>query len=161
GDRRAAARALGMREQELEQVESIAAALVRAAEAGHPFVLLSPASLEAALAARPSSSGDLLRETFDVFEDGVCLLARNGALKVANSIGEGLFDSVLKQDLQDVASEAARRGVTADRSLALDGRAYAARAYPLSERGVVLYIRDATDEREREIGRLQAEKMAS
>ena len=35
------------------------------------------------------------------------------------------------------------------------------RAYPLSERGVVLYIRDATDEREREIGRLQSEKLAS
>jgi signal transduction histidine kinase len=161
GDRRVAARALGVREAELESVESIAAALVRAAEAGHPFVLVSPASLEAAMAARPSSSGDLLRETFDVFEDGVCLLARNGALKVANAIGERLFDSTLKSDLQDVASEATRRSATADRSLTLDGRAYAARAYPLSERGVVLYIRDATDEREREIGRLQAEKMAS
>ena len=161
GDRRAAARALGIREQELEQVESIAAALVRAAEAGHPFVLVSPASLEASLASRPSSSGDLLRETFDVFEDGVCLLARNGSLKVANAIGERLFDSSLKRELQDVASEATRRAATADRSLTLDGRAFAARAYPLSERGVVLYIRDATDEREREIGRLQSEKMAS
>ena len=161
GDRRAAARALGIREQELEQVESIAAALVRAAEAGHPFVLVSPASLEASLATRPSSSGDLLRETFDVFEDGVCLLARNGALKVANAIGERLFGSALKQELQDVAAEAARRSAIADRSLTLDGRAFAARAYPLSERGVVLYIRDATDEREREIGRLQSEKMAS
>jgi len=161
GDRRGAARALGIREQELEQVESIAAALVRAAEAGHPFVLVSPANLEAALAARPSSSGDLLRETFDVFEDGVCLLARNGALKVANAIGERLFGSALKQELQDVASEATRRNAIADRSLTLNGRAFAARAYPLSERGVVLYIRDATDEREREIGRLQSEKMAS
>jgi len=161
GDRRLAAKALGIREQELEQVESIAAALVRAAEAGHPFVLVSPASLEASLASRPSSSGDLLRETFDVFEDGVCLLARNGALKVANAIGERLFGSALKQELQDVASEATRRSATADRSLTLDGRAFAARAYPLSERGVVLYIRDATDEREREIGRLQSEKMAS
>jgi signal transduction histidine kinase len=160
-DRRNAARALGIREQELEQVESIAAALVRAAEAGHAFVLVSPASLEASLAARPSSSGDLLRETFDVFEDGVCLLARNGGLKVANAMGERLFDSPLKAELQGVAGEATRRGVTADRSLTLDGRAYAARAYPLSERGVVLYIRDATDEREREIGRLQSEKLAS
>ena len=35
------------------------------------------------------------------------------------------------------------------------------RAYPLSERGVVLYVRDATDEQEREIGRLQSEKLAS
>ena len=35
------------------------------------------------------------------------------------------------------------------------------RAYPLPGRGAVLYVRDATDEREREIGRLQAEKLAS
>jgi signal transduction histidine kinase len=161
GDRRAAARALGVREQELEQVESVAAALVRAAEAGHPFVLMSPACLEATFASRPSSSADVLRETFDVFEDGVCLLARDGSLKVANAIGERLFRSVLKSELQSVASEAARRGAIADRSLSLDGRAFVVRAYPLSERGVVLYIRDATDEREREIGRLQSEKLAS
>jgi signal transduction histidine kinase/ActR/RegA family two-component response regulator len=161
GDRRGAARALGVPEHQLEQVDSIAAALVRAAEAGHSFVLLSPASLEASLASRPSSSADVLRETFDVFEDGVCLLARDGGLKVANAIGERLFRSVLKTELQSVATEAARRGATADRSLSLDGRAFVVRAYPLSERGVVLYIRDATDEREREIGRLQAEKLAS
>jgi signal transduction histidine kinase/CheY-like chemotaxis protein len=161
GDRRNAARALGVREQDLEQVDSLAAALVRAAEAGHKFVLVTPAQLEASLVSRPSSSADLLRETFDVFEDGVCLLAKNGMLKVGNAIGERLFDSVLKVDLQGVAAEAARRGAIADRSLTLDGRAYAARAYPLSERGVVLYIRDATDEREREIGRLQSEKLAS
>ena len=161
GDRRAAARALGIRDQELEQVESVATALVRAAEAGHPFVLVSPAMLEASLGARPSSSGDLLRETFDVFEDGVCLLARNGALKVANAIGERLFRSTLQAELQSVASEASSRSATVDRSLSLEGRAFAARAYPLSERGVVLYIRDATDEREREIGRLQSEKLAS
>ena len=41
------------------------------------------------------------------------------------------------------------------------GRAFAVRAYPLPGRGAVLYVRDATDEREREIGRLQAEKLAS
>src|SRR5262245_29631595 len=161
GDRRAVARALGIREQDLEQVDSIPAALVRAAEAGHRLVLASPAQLEAALAARPSSSADLLRETFDVFEDGVCLVARNGSLKVANTIGERLFGSSLMEGLQSVASEASRRAATADRSLSLDGRSYAVRAYPLSERGVVLYIRDATDEREREIGRLQSEKLAS
>src|SRR5215471_18758419 len=122
GDRRAAARAVGIREQELEQVESVAAALVRAAEAGHGFVLVSPAQLEASLASRPSSSADLLRETFDVFEDGVCLLARNGSLKVANAIGERLYDSALKEDLQGIAGEASRRSAVADRSLTLDGR---------------------------------------
>src|SRR5262245_9117940 len=109
GDRRAAARALGVREQELESVESIASALVRAAEAGHPFVLRSPASLEASMALRPSSTADVLRETFDVFEDGVCLLARDGGLKVANAIGERLFRSVLKPELQGVASDATQR----------------------------------------------------
>jgi signal transduction histidine kinase/ActR/RegA family two-component response regulator len=161
GDRRAAARALGIREQELESVESIASALVRAAEAGHPFVLLSPASLEASFASRPSSTADVLRETFDVFEDGVCLLARDGSLKVANAIGERLFSSVLKADLQGVARDATQKRAIADRSLSLEGRAYVVRAYPLSERGVVLYVRDATDEQEREIGRLQSEKLAS
>ena len=120
-----------------------------------------PPSLEASFASRPSSSGDVLRETFDVFEDGVCLLARDGSLKVANAIGERLFSSVLKADLQSVASDATQRRAIADRSLSLDGRAFVVRAYPLSERGVVLYVRDATDEREREIGRLQSEKLAS
>ena len=38
---------------------------------------------------------------------------------------------------------------------------FAVRAYPLTGRGAVVYVRDATDEREREIGRLQAEKLAS
>ena len=128
-------------------MESIASALVRAAEAGHPFVLVSPASLEASFASRPSSTADVLRETFDVFEDGVCLLARDGSLKVANAIGERLFSSVLKADLQGVARDATQRRAIADRSLSLDGRAYVVRAYPLSERGVVLYVRDATDER--------------
>src|SRR2546429_5863251 len=51
-DRLVAARALGVREQEIEQVESLAAALVRAAESGHQFVLVSPAVLEASLATR-------------------------------------------------------------------------------------------------------------
>src|SRR4029077_2144528 len=56
---------------------------------------------------------------------------------------------------------AIERGLTADRSLSDGGRAYAVRAYPLSGRGAVLYVRDATAEREVEIGRLQAEKLAS
>ena len=75
-------------------------------------MLVSPASLEASLAARPSSSGDVLRETFDVFEDGVCLLARDGALKVANAIGERLFGSALKAELQASPARRSRRGAT-------------------------------------------------
>src|SRR5262245_25353221 len=91
GDHRVTTRTIGVRNQELESIDSVATALMRTAETGHPFVLVSPTMLEASLGARPSSSGDLLRETFDVFEDGVCLMARNDNLKIANAIGEHLF----------------------------------------------------------------------
>ena len=97
-----------------------------------------------------------------MFEDGVCLLARNGALEVANAIGERVCSAAAEAGAAGRRpARRSRRSATADRSLTLDGRAFAARAYPLSGRGVVLYVRDATDEREREIGRLQSEKLAS
>ena len=67
-----------------------------------------PASRRRSRRARRRAA-DVLRETFDVFEDGVCLLARDGSLKVANAIGERLFRSVLKAELQSVASEATQR----------------------------------------------------
>ena len=52
-------------------------------------------------------------------------------------------------------------GAAIDRSLSLDGRTYALRAYPISGRRAVLSLRDTTDEREDEVRRLQAEKLAS
>jgi two-component system, cell cycle sensor histidine kinase and response regulator CckA len=159
--RRAAATALGCREQDIEAVPSVTAALVRAAESGHTHVLVTPDELQAAFASRPSSSGDVLRETFDVFEDAVCLISPDGALKVANAMGERLYDSGLRSELQATAKDAVSRAATADRTVQLDGRVFAVRAYPLTGRGAVVYVRDATDEREREIGRLQAEKLAS
>jgi signal transduction histidine kinase/ActR/RegA family two-component response regulator len=159
--RRAAATALGCREQDLEAVPSVTAALVRAAEAGHTHVVVTPNELQAAFAQRPSSSGDVLRETFDVFEDAVCLISPDGALKVANAMGERLYDSRLRSELQAAAKDAISRAATADRTVQLDGSVFAVRAYPLTGRGAVVYVRDATDEREREIGRLQAEKLAS
>ena len=158
---RAVATALGCREQDIEAVPSVTAALVRAAEAGHTHVIVTPNELQAAFATRPSSSGDVLRETFDVFEDAVCLIAPDGVLKVANAMGERLYDSRLRPELQATAKDAVSRSATADRTVQLDARVFAVRAYPLTGRGAVVYVRDATDEREREIGRLQAEKMAS
>jgi signal transduction histidine kinase/CheY-like chemotaxis protein len=104
---------------------------------------------------------EVLRETFDVFEDGVCLVSADGTLEVANAIGTRLYEGGLHDDLAAAALEAIGRGSTADRSLSIEGRAFAVRAYPLRGRGAVLYVRDATDEREREIGRLQAEKLAA
>ncbi len=88
---------------------SVTAALVRAAEAGHTHVLVTPNELQAAFATRPSSSGDVLRETFDVFEDAVCLISPDGALKVANAMGERLYDSRLGPELQATAKDAVSR----------------------------------------------------
>ncbi|HEY5088835.1 MAG TPA: ATP-binding protein, partial [Polyangia bacterium] len=146
---------------EIERVESAPAALARLDAQPYDFVLLPPEGLRTALAGGLRSGGDVLRETFDVFEDGVCLVAPDGTLEVANTTGTRLYDGGLRPDLQAAAREAITRGATADRSLSCDGRAFAVRAYPLPGRGAVLYVRDATDEREREIGRLQAEKLAS
>jgi signal transduction histidine kinase/DNA-binding response OmpR family regulator len=104
---------------------------------------------------------DILRETFDVFEEGMCLVGADGALEVANTSGRRLYATALREELDATAREAVERGATADRSLLHEGRAYAVRAYPLSGRRAVLYVRDATEERDREIRRLQAEKLAS
>jgi two-component system cell cycle sensor histidine kinase/response regulator CckA len=146
---------------QIERVDSAPAALARLDAQPFDFVLLTPERLKAALAVGPRAGGDVLRETFDVFEDGVCLVAADGTLEVANAIGTRLYAGGMRDDLGAAAREAITRGVTADRSLSFDGRAFTVRAYPLPGRGAVLYIRDATDEREREIGRLQSEKLAS
>jgi signal transduction histidine kinase len=134
-------------------------ALARLDTRGYDWVALTPEALKAALAGGGGS--DVLRETLDVFEDGVCLVAPDGALEVANTTGTRLYAGGLRADLEAAAREAMARGARADRSLALEGRVFAVRAYPLPGRGAVLYVRDATDEREREIGRLQGEKLAS
>ncbi len=146
---------------QVDRVESMPAALARLDAQSYDFVLLPPERLKTALAAGFRGGGDVLRETFDVFEDGVCLVALDGALEVANAIGTRLYGGGLRDDLAAAAREAITAGVTTDRSVSWDGRAFAVRAYPLPGRGAVLYVRDATDEREREIGRLQAEKLAS
>ena len=48
-----------------------------------------------------------------------------------------------------------------DRPLAHGGRIFVGRAYPVSGRRVLLYVRDVTAERDGEMQRLQAEKLAS
>jgi signal transduction histidine kinase/ActR/RegA family two-component response regulator len=163
----AAAEALGLGrgkqqtgQHQIDTVASAAEAEARVAQRTYDFVLLHPERL-AAVAGAPRAGSDVLRETFEVFEDGVCLVAPDGALEVANATGARLYGGGLQADLQAAAREAIANGATADRGLSLEGRAFAVRAYPLAGRGAVLYVRDATDEREREIGRLQAEKLAS
>jgi signal transduction histidine kinase/ActR/RegA family two-component response regulator len=157
----AAAEALGLGrgKHQIDTVATAAEAEARAAEGAYDFVLLDSDRLQTA--GVPRAGSDVLRETFEVFEDGVCLVAPDGTLEVANTTGARLYGGSLKEELKAAAREAIANGATADRGLALEGRAFAVRAYPLAGRGAVLYVRDATDEREREIGRLQAEKLAS
>src|SRR6185369_1643931 len=127
-------------------------------ERGYDFVALHPERLGSG---GLGAGSEVLRETFDVFEDGVCLVAPDGALEIANAIGARLYGGGLQGELQAAAREAISTGASADRALSDGGRAFAVRAYPLAGRGAVLYVRDTTDERDREIRRLQAEKLAS
>jgi two-component system, NtrC family, sensor kinase len=150
-----------VRTKEIERAESPTAAWARLEARRHDFVLLSPEALRAMLAGGSRSGGDALRAAFDVLEDGVCVVAPGGALEAANASGARLYSGVLRDDLGAAAREAIASGGTVDRSLSPDGRAFAVRATPLAGRGAVLHVRDATDERAREIGRLQAEKLAS
>ncbi|HXI57020.1 MAG TPA: response regulator, partial [Polyangia bacterium] len=71
---------------------------------------------------------DILRETFDVFDEGLCLVGAKGELEVANTTGKRLYGTSLRDELDATASEAVERGATADRGLLIDGRAYAVRA---------------------------------
>jgi signal transduction histidine kinase/ActR/RegA family two-component response regulator len=125
------------------------------------FVVVRADRLRAALADRGAARDAVLRETFEVFQDGVCLIGPDGELQIANGAGEKLYAGSLREELKAAAHEAMSSSATADRSLSLEGQVFAVHAYALPGRGAVLYVRDVTDEREREIGRLQAEKLAS
>ena len=115
----------------------------------YDLVLMTPVMLASS---GRRADGDVLRETFDVFEEGVCLLGPDGRLEVANTVGERLYRGGLGADLEAVAREAIGAERTANRDLSQDGRAFAVRAYPLSGRGALLYVRDVTDERDGRLG---------
>ncbi|MFL5304736.1 MAG: ATP-binding protein [Polyangia bacterium] len=160
GAARAASEALAPRGGAGVQL-SFAQTVTAAAGAGQDFVVVRADRLNAALAGGDAARDAVLRETFQAFEDGVCLVGPRGDLEIANAPGERLYNGRLREELAAAVQEAMSSATTADRSLSLDGQVFAVHAYPLPGRGVVLYVRDATDEREREIGRLQAEKLAS
>ncbi len=162
---RAAADALKPRREaqpETQAETTTAASLDGVSGCEGDFVVVRADRLKAALAGGGDAARDaVLRETFEAFEDGVCLVAPDGVLQIANTVGERLYAGALRDDLETAAREAIAGGTTADRSLSLNGQVFLVHAYPLPGRGAVLHVRDATDEREREIGRLQAEKLAS
>jgi len=141
---------------QIDTVSSVGEALRRSAAERYDLVLLHPERLTGG-----PDGDEVLRETFDVFEDGLCLVSPEGALEIANASGARLYRGPLQEDLAAAAREAITRGSAADRGMSQGGRAFVVRAFPLPGRGAILYVRDATDERERELGRLQAEKLAS
>ncbi|HET6280103.1 MAG TPA: response regulator [Polyangia bacterium] len=104
---------------------------------------------------------DTLRETFDVFEEGLCLFGAAGTLDVANATGRRLYDGGLQADLDQLARDAAENAASCERGVTVAGRVYVAKAYPVSGRRAVLYVRDITEQRDSEVRRLQAEKLAS
>ena len=107
------------------------------------------------------SERDILRETFDTFAEGLCVVGAGGVLEVSNAAGGRLYATALRAELAALARETITAGASLDRSLSLEGRTYALRAYPISGGRAVLSLRDTTDEREDEVRRLQAEKLAS
>lgn len=104
---------------------------------------------------------DTLRETFDVFDEALLLVEVSGQVLVANAAGRRLKQTALAAELDMLAADAATSHATCDRSMSNAGRSYVGRAYPVTRRRVVLYVRDVTDERTYELRRLQSEKLAS
>jgi signal transduction histidine kinase/ActR/RegA family two-component response regulator len=128
---------------------------------------------------------DALRDTFNVIEDGLLLVDASGHVQIENNAlrrmrgepdfarlpsGERLFsgapseagaDPSMRERLALLARDAAATKATLDRTFSLHGRQFEARAYPAAGRRVLLYVRDVTEERDREVRRLQSEKLAS
>src|SRR6185312_14199501 len=113
----------------------------RSAAERYDLVLLHPERLTGG-----PDGDEVLRETFDVFEDGLCLVSPQGALEIANARGARLYRGPMQSELREAAGEAITRGAAADRGMSQEGRAFVVRAFPLPGRGAILYVRDATDE---------------
>ena len=117
GGRSAALTAVAKSGCEIVRVDSSDALtrLARLAEEGVELVLLTPATLEKLLTA--PAGADVLRDAFEVFDDGVCLVAPNGALEVANATGARLWAGPLRSELEAAAREALSGKATSDRGL--------------------------------------------
>src|SRR5258707_14630012 len=93
------------------------------------------------------SERDILRETFDTFAEGLCVVGAAGTLEVSNANGGRLYATALREELAAAARETIARGTALDRVLALDRRTYAPRAYPISDGRAVPSPRDPTHAR--------------
>ncbi len=121
---------------------------------------------------------DAFRETFNVFQDGLFLLDGNGAILIENTAGQqwltetpppsGAGDTAdssprksFAEALAEVAGEALRHSRTTSTSVTWVGRQLEVRANPAAGGRVLVCVRDVTEERDRELRRLQSEKLAS
>ncbi len=134
---------------------------------------------------------DALRETFDVIEHGLFLFDASGKVQIENAAGRrlrevpsdgtwpgvgvsgvtaGIVEAPLAEGptgpsiqvfLEGLAREAISSNATCDRSLTRESRQLNARGYPVAGRRALVYVRDVTEERDKELRRLQAEKLAS
>jgi len=124
---------------------------------------------------------DALRETFDLFQDGLLLLDAGGVVLIENSAGERLLDQAdtpppsvsgavlpkpaartnLRDTLADFARDAIRQGMAFHRVLAWKSRQFDVRINPAAGGRALVCVRDVTEERDRELRRLQSEKLAS
>jgi signal transduction histidine kinase/ActR/RegA family two-component response regulator len=137
------------------------------------------------LAGELRADRDTLRETFNIIEDGLVLVDASGHVEIENNAlrrmlgepelsrpasGERLLsgitsepgsDSSMREMLAGLARDTIAQKTIRDRTFSLRGRQFEARAYPAAGRRILLYLRDVTEERDREVRRLQSEKLAS
>lgn len=137
------------------------------------------------LAGELRADRDTLRDTFNVIEDGLVLVDASGHVQIENNAirrmlgepelsrpasGERLLsgaasepgsDPSMREMLANLAGETVNKNATQDQTLSVRGRQFEARAYPAAGRRILLYVRDVTQELDREVRRVQSEKLAS
>jgi signal transduction histidine kinase len=124
---------------------------------------------------------DALRETFDVFQDGLLLVSDDGDVLIENSAARRLLaerlsspgpDAVregsdgnqpdsLRAWLATFVREVLARNAALTRTLVWRERQLDIRANPAAGGRALVNVRDVTEERDRELRRLQSEKLAS
>jgi signal transduction histidine kinase/ActR/RegA family two-component response regulator len=124
---------------------------------------------------------DALRETFDVFQDGLLLLDSSGAVLIENSAGARLLDQVdtpapslpgkeppksqvrrnFRATLAELARESLRQSGAFRRIVSWKGKQFDVRINPAAGGRALVCVRDVTEERDHELRRLQSEKLAS
>jgi signal transduction histidine kinase/ActR/RegA family two-component response regulator len=121
------------------------------------------------LAAELRAERDVLRETFNVIEEGLLLMDVEGTLVIENMAAARLRGAKQARGLGPaeplgavarLGREAIAKGDRCERTILFNERQLFVRAYPTGVRALIA-IRDVTEERDIELRRLQSEKLAS